>query len=581
MARRDLIDCARGNRPADLLIRGGRIVNVLTGELHAADVAILGERIAGVGPGYEALETLDAGGALLLPGFLDGHVHIESSMCVPSQFARVVVPAGTTTVIVDAHEIANVRGLAGLAFMLADSEHIPLDVYMMAPSCVPASPYETSGAILGSQDLAKFLAEGRVLGMGEMMNFPGVVGADAEVMAKLALGTAIVDGHAPALTGKDLCAYVAAGVMSDHECRTADEAVEKLRLGMHVMIREGSLARNLVDLLPAINATNQERCMLVTDDRHADDLVAHGHINYAVKLAISHGLDPVVAVKLASLNCARYFRLDGVGAIAPGWQADILLVDGWDAFNVGLVVKRGRVVARDGVALFDPPRASTAGVLDTVRVAALAPGAFDVRSPGSAARVRVIGIVPGQCWSHSLERDLRIVDGVVMPDLAQDVAKIAVIERHQATGNVGLGFVHGFGIARGAIASTVAHDAHNLMVMGTNAMDMHVAAQALVESQGGVCAVRDGQVLELLALPIGGIMSDQPMANVAAKLHALQEVACEQLGIRAPHPFMTLAFLALSVIPELKITDRGYVDVSRFDLVPVLAPSPAYPSGQQ
>ncbi|MBM3274095.1 MAG: adenine deaminase, partial [Candidatus Sericytochromatia bacterium] len=456
MDRRRLIEVARGTQPADLLIRGGRLVNVLTGETYDADVAVADGRIAGVGPGYEAREVVAADGALVLPGFLDGHVHIESSMCVPSQFAQVVVPAGTTTVIVDAHEIANVRGLEGLAFMLDDSDDIPLDVFMMAPSCVPASPYESSGAVLHSADLKRFLGERRVLGMGEMMNFPGVVHTDDEVMAKLALATDIVDGHAPALSGKELNAYVAARVMSDHECRTAEEAVEKLRLGMHVMVREGSIARNLVDLLPAIGPLSQERCMFVTDDRHADDLVLHGHIDNAVRLAIRHGMDPVVAVKLASLNCARYFRLDGVGAIAPGWQADVLLASGWDDFKVERVYKRGREVARDGKPFFAPKAASTAKVIDTMRVAPLAAGAFSLHGPQTGipvpagarsngrVKVKVIGVVPGQCWSHSLAAELPVVDGVVMPDLTQDVAKIAVIERHNATGNIGVGFVKGF-----------------------------------------------------------------------------------------------------------------------------------------
>lgn len=573
MDRRDRINVARGAKPASLLLKGGRIVNVFTGEIQSADVAISGDRIAGIGPGYEADEVLDVAGALITPGFLDGHVHIESSMCVPSQFARVVVPAGTTTVIVDAHEIANVRGLEGLAFMLDDSDRIPLDVYMMAPSCVPASPYETSGAILSSHDLARFLRERRVLGMGEMMNFPGVVHTDDEVMAKLELLTDIVDGHAPALSGMDLNAYVSAGVMSDHECRTAAEALEKLRLGMHLMIREGSIARNLVDLLPAIGPFTQERCMFVTDDRHADDLVLHGHIDNALRLAIKQGLDPVLAIKLATLNCARYFKLDGVGAVAPGWQADLIIATSFDDFRAEIVIKRGKVVARGGKPLFDLVMAPLTPILDTVRVAPLGPASFRVPGPEGVPRIRVkvIGVVPGQCWSHALEADLAMASGAILPDLDQDVAKIAVIERHKASGNIGVGFVKGFGIRRGAIASTVAHDAHNLMVMGTNDPDMRIAAEALIASQGGVCAVLDGAVIAHLPLPVGGIMSGESMAWVAAKLHELQRAAADELGITAPHPFMTLAFLALSVIPELKITDRGYVDVTLFDLVPVLA----------
>lgn len=572
MNLKHLIAVARGQEKADLLIRGARLVNVLTSEIYPADVAILGDRIIGIGPGYEAREVIEANGALIMPGFIDGHVHIESSMCVPSQFARVVVPHGTTTAIVDAHEIANVAGEEGLAFMLEDSQDLPLEVFMTAPSCVPASPYETAGAQLERKELERFLAQPRVLGLGEMMNFPGVLNADEGVLAKLELGGTVLDGHAPDLTGQDLCAYLAAGVRSDHECRSVEEAQEKLRLGMHIMVREGSLARNLVDLLPVLTPANQERCMFATDDRHADDLLHHGSVNFAVKEAISHGLDPLIAIKMATINCARYFGRDRLGAIAPGWQADILIVDDFDSFTIETVIKKGQIVARNGLALFAPPMAASARVTDTVRLAPITEEAFHIPAPAgeSTASVKVIGVVPLQCWSHALAANLRIKDGAVQPDRTQDIAKIAVIERHRGTGQIGLGFVKGFGIQAGAIASTVAHDAHNLMVMGTNDADMRLAAQALSECQGGLCVVRDGQVLECLPLPIAGLMSAEPMEAVAERIETLQQVAAEQLGITAQHPFMTLAFLALSVIPELKITDQGYVDVHRFEKVSVL-----------
>lgn len=568
-----LIAAARGDRPADLVIKGGHVVNVLTGEVYAADVAIIGDRIAGVGKGYEGREVLEAHGALIMPGFMDGHVHIESSMCSPSQFAQAVVPHGTTSVIIDAHEIANVCGLPGLAFMLDDAAHLPLDVYLMLPSCVPASPFESAKTILKSADLGPLLANPQVLGMGEMMNFPGVLHQDPEVMAKLGFANLLVDGHAPDLTGKDLCAYVAAGISSDHECRTVEEAMEKLRLGVHVMIREGSIARNLMDLLGAVTPTSQERCMFVTDDRHADDLLHHGHIDHAVRKAIANGLDPVLAVKLATINCARYFQLDRVGAIAPGWQADLVIADGFERLQIDTVLKGGRIVARQGKPVFVPEGVPPAEVTDTVRVAPLHDRTFHVPAPvGSASvRARVIGVVPGQCWSHALERDLPARDGEILPDASQDIAKIAVVERHHATGNLGVGFVAGFGIKYGAIASTVAHDAHNLVVMGTNDADMRTAVEALVQSQGGLCAVKDGQVIELLPLPIAGIMSDQAMPWVAERIEVLQAKTHEALGITVDHPYMTLAFLALSVIPELKLTDRGYIDVHRFEVVPVLA----------
>ncbi|HEY9856387.1 MAG TPA: adenine deaminase [Stenomitos sp.] len=568
-----LIAVARGDRPADLVIRGGRVVNVLSGEIYAADVALVGDRIAAVGTGYEGREVLDATGSLVMPGFMDGHVHIESSMCAPSQFAQAVVPHGTTTVIIDAHEIANVAGLPGLAFMLQDAEQLPLDVYLMLPSCVPASPFESAKTVLKSSDLGPMLADPRVLGMGEMMNFPGVLHRDPEVMAKLGFSNLLVDGHAPDLTGKDLCAYVAAGISSDHECRTVEEAMEKLRLGVHVMIREGSLARNLVDLLGAVTPASQERCMFVTDDRHADDLLQHGHIDHAVRKAIAHGMDPVLAVKLATLNCARYFQLDRVGAIAPGWQADIVIADGFERLTIETVLKRGQVVARHGQPHFATQGMPPATVTNTVKVAPLAPDAFRVPAPTGleTARARVIGVVPGQCWSNALERDLPVRGGEIWPDAGQDVAKIAVIERHHASGNLGVGFVAGFGIQAGAIASTVAHDAHNLVVMGTNDADMRVAVEALVESQGGLVAVKDGVIVDRLPLPVGGLMSDQPMAWVAERIERLETRTHEALGIQVDHPYMTLAFLALSVIPELKLTDHGYVDVHRFEVVPVLA----------
>lgn len=568
-----LIAVARGERPADLVIRGGRVVNVLTGEVYAADVAIVGDRIAGVGQGYEGIEVIEAAGALVMPGFMDGHVHIESSMCAPHQFAQAVVPHGTTSVIIDAHEIANVCGLSGLAYMLEDAEHLPLDVYLMLPSCVPASPFESAKAVLASSDLGPLLAHAKVLGMGEMMNFPGVLTQDPEVMAKLGFADLLVDGHAPDLTGKDLCAYAAAGISSDHECRTVEEALEKLRLGVHVMIREGSIARNLVDLLGAVTPTSQERCMFVTDDRHADDLLHHGHIDNAVRLAIAHGMDPVLAVKLATINCARYFQLDRVGAIAPGWQADLVIADDFEHLRIDTVLKRGRVVAKAGKPLFAPSGQVPPEVRDTVRVAPLDDRSFVVPAPVAAGsvRARVIGVVPGQCWSHALERDLPVADFAILPDSERNIAKIAVVERHHSTGRLGVGFVEGFGLQHGAIASTVAHDAHNLVVMGTNDADMRAAVEALVRSQGGLVAVRDGEVIELLPLPIAGLMSDQPMTWVAERIEVLQERTQAALGITVDHPFMTLAFLALSVIPELKLTDKGYVDVHRFEVVPVLA----------
>ncbi|MGE5707390.1 MAG: adenine deaminase [Bacteroidota bacterium] len=572
MGLRELIAVARGQREATLLLKNVQLVNVLSGEILPTNVAIYQDLVAGVGPDYqEAEQIIDLKGKLLLPGLIDGHVHIESSMVTIPEYARTVVPNGTTAIVIDPHEIANVRGLDGVSFMMSSSKSVPLGVYVMVPSCVPASPYETAGDTLLAYDLADFLLKRRVLGMGEIMNFPGILNADEDLLGKLAMAhDMIIDGHAPGLTGKDLNAYIISGIMSDHECVNPLEALEKLRLGMWVMVREGSTARNLNDLIPALSWQNHGRCLFVTDDRHPSDLVEEGHINSIVKKAISLGLDPMIAVRMATINPARYFRLNKLGAIAPGFQADMVVIDNFNDFNVEYTLQRGRIVAQNGEPLFGAKKADTSRVVNTVSVGAIPPEKWQVRAEGNEAKARVIGVVPGQAWSHKLEATLPVVDGLVQPDPEQDIAKIAVVERHRATGNVGVGFVKGFGLKRGAIASTVAHDAHNLVIVGCNDADMQLAVDRIVEQQGGLVAVRDGKVLETLPLPIAGLMTEDSVPYVAKKLEDVQRVAHQQLGVSVDHPFMTMAFLALSVIPELKITDKGLVDVEAFELVPAV-----------
>ncbi len=558
---------ARKDVPADAVLKGGRVLSVFTGELLGADVAIAGEHVAGIGS-YEGERTHDVGGQVLVPGFVDGHMHIESTKLTPGEFARAVLPHGTTTVVVDPHEIGNVLGVDGIRMLLRLSEATPLDVYAMASSCVPASALETGGHHLGPEDIADLLAtEPRVLGLAELMNFPAVVAGDPETLAKIhAAGDRHVDGHAPGLTGPGLNAYLAAGVRSDHECTTFEEALEKRRLGMWVMVREGSAARNLEALLPLVLRFGPENCMLVTDDREPHDLLAEGHLNNALRKAVALGCPPQQAVAMASLHPARYHRLHDHGAIAPGYVADVVALPDLVSFRPAAVWKRGRLVY-DGreVAAFDDPSVP-AWMLDTMHVRALSPADFHV--PSSGRPIRVIEVREGSIVTGASIEPPTVADGLAVADPERDLAKIAVVERHRATGGKGIGFVRGFGIAAGALGSTVAHDAHNLMLVGTNDGDMAAAAERLRQTRGGQVVVRDGVVLAELPLPVGGLVSLEPRGRVAELSLALERAAAE-CGVRLRAPFMALSFLALSVIPELKVTDLGLVDGVEFALVPL------------
>ncbi len=556
-----LIRRARGEEKADLLLAGGEVVNVFTGELLRADVAVFGETIAGVGEGYEAEKVIDAAGKIICPGFIDGHLHIESTMLTPYQFARAVLPRGTTAVVCDPHEIANVMGLEGVRYMLDASEGLPLTVFVMAPSCVPATGMETAGATLTADDLAPLFDHPRVLGLAEMMNFPGVLFRDPEVLKKLRTARERdlpIDGHSPGLSGRDLQAYIAAGARSDHECTRLEEAREKLRAGMYLFIREGTTEHNLAELLPAVTPFNSHRCLLVSDDRHPADLMDDGHMDHSVRLAVKHGLDPITAIRMVTLSPAERFRLFDRGAVAPGYRADLLILDGLDTLNVEMVCSGGRIVS-------DVPAPKEATVTQSIKVN------WDVLNlsvPAAGDRARVIGIVEGQIVTEGLELPIKKEGGCAVADTDQDILKLAVIERHNASGNTGLGFVRGLGLKSGALGSTVAHDSHNIIVAGTNDADMMAAARAVAESGGGLAVVDGGKVMERLPLPVAGLLSDEPLESVRSRMDGLLKAA-RALGSPLANPFMVLSFLALPVIPALKLTDRGLVDVAKFDFVPL------------
>ncbi len=568
MDRTRVLAVARGDAPADLALDGGRVVNVFTHEILEQSVAVVDGLIAAVGEARDARERVDLGGRLLLPGLIDAHVHLESSMVVPSEFARAVVPRGTTTVVCDPHEIANVAGLDGVHWMLAASADLPLDVLVMAPSCVPATDLATSGARLTAADLATLAGRPRVLGLAEVMNVPGAVLGDPEVQAKLdTFAGRPVDGHGPGLGGRWLDAYIACGVGSDHECLTADEAMEKLRRGMRVFLRQGTGAKNLIDLLPAVSAATLTRCAMCTDDRHPHDLLDEGHIDHLLRLAVEHGVDPVKAVCLATLSAADAFGLSDRGAVAPGRRADLVVCSDLESFRAEVVFAGGRMAARDGEPVCDWPAADP-GSRSLPAAVVIDVDALDFRVPATGPSCRVIGIVPGQIVTEHLVEELPVRNGSALPDPDRDIAILAVVERHHGSGNVGVGFVRGLGLGRGAIAGTVAHDHHNLVVAGCDETSMRTATGAAAAMGGGLVAVDGERVLARLPLPVAGLMSDRSLAEVRASLDDLL-AAARELGCTRPDPFMILSFLALEVIPALKLTDRGLVDVERFELVPV------------
>jgi len=560
-----LISVAKGKIPADLLLANAKVVNVFTGEIESGNVAICDDRIAGIGDYNQAKQVLDLDGKYLAPGLINGHIHPESSMLDIAQYARAVVPRGTLAIVTDLHEIANVSGLEGIRYVLNCVRRLPLELFLMAPSCVPATHLETAGARLNPEDIRQVLRWKGVIGLGEVMNFPGVLSGDAGVLSKIDLARGkVVDGHAPGVTGKDLSAYIAAGIYSDHESVSLDEAKEKLRQGMWVMIREGSSEKNLDALLPLVTDKTYKRCLFVVDDRSCADLLRDGDIDAVVRKAIYKGLDPVRAIQMATINTAEYFKLDRLGAIAPGYLANLIVISDLPNLEIEMVFYRGRLVAREGEPLFPIYQYGGKKLTNTVNIKSFNKESLQLLASGETEPV--IEVVPGQIITKKRLEKVKVSEGVVLPDISRDILKLAVVERHHSTGNIGLGLVMGFGLKKGALASSIAHDSHNIVAVGTSDEDIFCAIKEIERFQGGLVAVAEGKVLSSLALPVAGLLSDKPLEAVVAQLEKLEQLA-GGLGTTLAAPFATLSFLALPVIPELRLTDLGLVDVNAFKLV--------------
>jgi adenine deaminase len=570
MSIRHRIDVAAGRKPADLVLKNARVVSVLADRVLETDVAVADGVIVGFGS-YRAKGHIDLRGGYLSSGLIDSHLHIESTLLSPQEFARTVLPRGTTSVIADPHEIANVLGEGGVRWMLKASEGLPLDIYIVLPSCVPASRFESSGHKLGTRELARLAKLPGVIGIGEVMDDPGVIAARQELLAKIRLIPGMrVDGHAPGLTGKELYAYIVAGIHSDHESTKAAEAREKLMAGLHIMIREGTTEKNLKEIAKIVTPANSHRCFFCSDDRSAHDLVTDGHMDDILRRAVAARIPPVTALQMATNNAPYYFRIKSrKGAVAVGYAADLVVFDDLKRFNARMVFKDGRLVARDGELLVPCRSKAGKGRAGQMRVKGLDATRFRMRSRGSSARVRVMRASPRQIATGEEIVAIKTPGRVIESDVDRDILKLAVIERHHGTGRVGLGLVRGFGLRAGALASTICHDAHNLIVVGTSDEDMLAAAKALMRSGGGLAAAAGGKVLDVLPLPIAGLMSNNSAGKTASAYDGLGEIA-HDLGTRIPNPFLALSFMGLSVVPELKLTDRGLVDVRARKIVPLI-----------
>ncbi|MDR0889064.1 MAG: adenine deaminase [Oscillospiraceae bacterium] len=557
MKKQHLVDVASGRKKADLVLKNATYINVFSNELCSGDIAVAKGQIVGMGD-YEGAQEIDVSGKIVCPGFIDAHIHLESALVSPKEFVKAVMPHGTTTVITDPHEITNVMGTDGIDYMLQSTEGLPIDVRFMLPSCVPATPLDEAGANLDYRAIDSFYAHPRVQGLAEMMNYVGVIGADPEVIAKIVAAQAHhkkIDGHAPGIRGKDLAAYIAAGVYSDHECSELDDAMAKLRNGQFIMLRDGTAARNIEALVDLLKQPYYDRCMFCTDDKHPSDLLEKGHIDYIIRKVISYGVDPIVAVKTACHNPARYFQLNNRGAIAPGYLADFAIVDNFENFNVEMVFKKGVMTCRDGVAEdFPTPKIDdylSARAHDTFHVARLTAQDFTDERPRG-----VIGLIANEIVST----DNGYAKAV---DLEKDILKIAVIERHKNTHHIGLGYIQGYGLQSGAVATSISHDSHNIIVVGASAEEMAFAANHVVENCGGITVVRGGEVMGDVKLEIAGLMSNDSLVTVNDSLEAAKEQAFA-LGVsRNIDPFMTLSFMSLPVIPTLRLTTRGVIDVNK------------------
>ena len=560
----DRLAAARGDTPAELILRNGQLVNVISGEIYPTDIVIHDRHVVALGAGYVGDREVDLAGKYVTPGLIDAHVHIESSLVTPPEFARAVLPHGVTTVITDPHEIANVLGLEGMRYMLERAKNVPLNMFVMASSCVPATDMETSGARLEAEDLAPLLNHPWVLGLAELMNYPGVALGDEGMLDKIALfKDRVLDGHAPDMTGAMLNAYVTAGVQSEHECTSVAEALEKLRLGLTVFIREGTTTRNLKPLLPLITAENHSAICFCTDDRIPADLIDHGSIDYMLRIAIAEGIDPMLAIRMGSYNTARHFGLKKYGAVAPGKYADLLIVPDLADFRPQQVYRGGALVAQDGAFVGEAPRPRAIDLRSTVNIGA---GELDFTIEAAGEKIRVIGAIRDQVVTDHLIESAKVVAGFAVSDVERDILKFAMVERHRASGNIGLGFIKGFGLRRGAIAGTVAHDHHNLAVIGVDDASMKTAVAAIVAMGGGL-ALADGEtVLARLPLPVAGLLSELPIEDLREQYDRMIEAA-RDLGNQMSDPFMAMSFMGLEVIPKLKLTDLGLVDVEQFALL--------------
>lgn len=559
-AKQRIIAVAAGREKADLVLKNAKYLNVFSNEFLCGDIAIANGLIAGVGK-YDGKTEIDVSGKLVLPGFIDAHIHLESSMVTPAEFAKAVVAHGTTTVITDPHEITNVMGIDGVEYMIQASQNLPIDVHFMMPSCVPATEIDESGAELDCKDIDLYLDNKKVLGLAEMMNYVGVINGDKNVLSKIVTSQAHhkkIDGHAPELSGNDLNAYIAAGVYSDHECSTFENALEKLRKGQFIMIREGTAAHNLKALMPLLTQQYYSRCMFATDDKHPSDLLYSGHIDYIVKQALKNGADPIVALKTATHHAARYFLLNNKGAIASGYLADIVVVDNLEDFNVETVFKRGKLVFDGEVKDFSAPTVDeklAEKCFDTFHLDSVTPSSFKVDG-----KLGLIGLVGGEL----LTRNLGTADKI---DVENDILKIACIERHKGTNHIGVGYVKGYSLKSGAVATSVAHDSHNIITVGCNDDDIAVAVNTIRDSKGGIAVVENGKIKALLELPIAGLMSDEPLTTVNEKLENAKSSAYELGADKSIDPFMTLSFLSLPVIPSLRITTKGVFDADNWKML--------------
>ncbi|WP_250674315.1 adenine deaminase [Paraclostridium ghonii] len=566
----ELIDYSIKNKKAELVLKNANIVNVFSHEIIKADVAIEKGIIVGIGD-YEGINNIDLSGKYITPGFIDPHVHIESSMVSPGEFAKAIVPMGTTTIITDPHEIANVCGLEGIEYILKSTEDLPLCVYSMLPSCVPATDFENSGAKLEATDLEKYINHDRILGLGEMMNYPGVINKDKIVMDKLELAkkyNKYIDGHIPNIRSEGLNGYILSGISTDHECSTVEEMIEKISLGMYVMIREGSAARNLETLIKGVNSNNYQRCLFCTDDKHPQDILKNGHIDNNIRLAIKNNIDPIIAIKMATINVANCYNLQNIGAIAPGYIADIVVLDNLEDFNVLEVYKDGKLVGKDKKALFEINELESSDVTNTVNIDKLTKEDLIINLEKDAANV--IGLLPHNLVTEKLTRKVDIENNEFKFNKDVDILKLVVIERHTAKKSIGLGLVENFKLKNGAIASTVAHDSHNIIVVGDNDEDIINAVDEIKRIGGGLAISSNNEILDSLSLPIAGLMSDKDITYVSGKLENMLSIAYEKLNVSKDiEPFMTLAFLALPVIPHIKITDKGLFDVDNFKFMEI------------